>query len=468
MTDTHTVTERSKETDEDRLFDAALNGILYTERKDYPNYVGGLMVASGRDFPVTSPVDRSIFFGNFQEPEEGITDRAVEVAIRAFTKWSNIDVAKRTKIFEDILSTIKRQKYRFAAILTISVGMVRNESIKEVDRLIEVLEEACRNVRVAKGKPTGVWAVVSSYNSPLASPMGYAMTAMLAGNAVVLMPSKYSPFPIYTMYDILVSAGLPDGLLNLILDRNGKATDSLVNNPDIAGIVAIGTGERMEDMMFMQADDSIGFINEIKGMNPILVYKPSNVRETAKAIIGSAFSYGGQSLHSCSKVIVMAEEQKSLMDALLIEAKKIVVGDPAEPETTIGPVISESQMQDFLKHVQSVKDNLIFGGKQMKDEATEAGFFVIPAIVMGLSEEHDLNNMDHALPILSIQTVESLEDAWEAINTSEYGLSAGIFSRSDKAVEMFRENVQADHLFVNDLGGMGSAASEARIENFLR
>jgi len=468
MTDTHTVTEISKGTDEDRLFDAAFNAVLYTERKDYPNYVGGLKIASGRDFPVGSPIDQSIFFGNFQEPDEGITDRAVEVAIKVFEKWSNTDVAKRIEIFEEVLGVIKRQRYRFAAILTISVGMIRSESIREVDKVIDVLEEACKRIKVVKGKPIGVWAVVSSYNSPLASPMGYAMTAMLAGNAVVLMPSKYSPFPIYAMYDILTSAGLPDGVLNLILDRNGKATDSLVNNPDIAGIIAIGSGKRMEDMMFLQADDSIAFINEIKGMNPILVYKPSNIKEVAKAIIRSAFSYSGQRIDSCSKVVVMAEEQKSFMDALLAEAKKMVVGDPTERETTIGPVISESQMQDFLRYVQSVKDNLIFGGKQVRDEATEAGFFVIPAIVTGLSEEHDLNNIDCALPILSVQIVENLEDAWEVMNTSEYGLSAGIFSKSDKVIEMFKENVQVDHIFMNDPSGMSCAASKAKIENFLK
>ncbi|MFA5452523.1 MAG: aldehyde dehydrogenase family protein [Candidatus Methanomethylophilaceae archaeon] len=468
MTDTHTIMEISKGTDEDRLFDGAFNAALCMEKKDYPNYVGGLKIASGHDFPVMSPIDQSILFGNFQEPEDGLTDRAVEVAIEVFAKWSNVDVAKRVEIFENVLDVIKRQKYRIAAIVTISVGMIREESLEEVNRTIDILEEALVSIKTAKGKPIGVWTIISAHNSPLASPIGYAMTAMLAGNTVVLMPSKYAPLPIYTMYGILVAAGLPDGVMNLILDRNGKATDSLVNNPDIAGIIAIGSGKRLEDMMFLQADDSIGFINEIKGMNPILIYKPSNVKEVAKTVIRSAFSYGGQRLDSCSKVVVMAEEQKLFMDALLIEAKKMIVGDPADPETTVGPVISELHMKDFLDSVQSLKENLIFGGKQIKNEATESGFFVMPAIVMGLSEEHDLNNIDNALPILSVQIVDTLDDAWEAINTSEYGLSAGIISKSDKVIEMFQENVQADQIFVNDSSKMHCVASKAKIGNFLK
>lgn len=468
MTDTHTIMGISKGTEEDRLFDGAFNSVMYMDKKDFPNYVGGLMIASGDDFPITSPIDQSIIFGRFQEPEDGLTDRAVEVAVKAFETWSKTDAAKRAEIFGSILDTVRKQRFRLAAAVTVSVGMVRREALGEVDRLIEVLEKACSDVLTANGKPMGAWAVLSSHNSPLASPIGYSVAAMIAGNTVVLMPSRYAPLPTYMLYDIFVAAGVPDGVFNLIVDRRNKSTNDLANNPDLAGIVATGSGDRMEDLMFLQADDELGFINEIKGMNPIMVYKAGNIKEVAKTVIEAAFSYSGQRLDSCSKVVVTAEEQKPFMDALIAEAKKMVVGDPADLETFTGPIISEAHLDKFLQTVKSVRDNLIFGGRQMKDEVTEAGFYVIPAIVMGLTEDDDLNNIDSALPILSVQIAESAEDAIDDINSSEYGLSAGIISKDDTVTEKFRNAIQADQVFVNDRNGIKVVASRAKVSNFIR
>lgn len=469
MADELKFTEKTAEDEVDRLFDAAIDLVLSNGKKDYPSYVGGFKVASGNQFQICSPVDKSIIFGTFQEPEDGLTERAVVVAKDAFKKWSKTSAEERTEIFDKVLAAVEQQRYRLAAIVSMSVGMTRDDALEEVDRLIEVIAKACDDIEEKKGKAIGVWAVLSSHNSPLAAPMGYACAAMIAGNTVIMIPSVRAPVPVFALYEILEEAGLPGGVLNIIVDRSMKykCTTDLANNPEVSGIVAAGSGQRMEDLMFLQMDDELRFINEIKGMNPILVYKPGNMKEAARTVLDSAFSYMGQRLDSCSKVIVLESEQKAFIDALVAEAKNIKITDPNEPDAFAGPIISERKVEKFLQMADELRGNIIFGGKRVKDMLTENGYYVTPAIVMGLDEEHDLNNMDSALPILSVQVVEDTDQAIDIINCTEYGMCAGVITKDQAFAERFVDEINADEVFINDPSNIIGVASRALVANFM-
>ena len=202
-------------------------------------------------------------------------------------------------------------------------------------------------------------------------------------------------------------------------------------------------------------------------MNPIMVYKPSNMKEAARTVLDSAFSFMGQRLDSCSKVVVLESEQKAFIDALVSEAKNIKITDPNEPDAFAGPVISERRMNKFLDLVDELKGNVVFGGKKVKDTLTENGYYVTPAIVMGLDEEHDLNNMDSALPILSVQIVEDLDQAIDIINCTEYGMSAGIITKDGAVAERFVKEINADEVFINDPSNIIGVASRALVANFM-
>ena len=469
MADELRFTEKTADNEEDRLFESAIDLVLSNGKRDYPSYIGGLKVASGNQFDVCSPVDKSIIFGSFQEPEDGLTERAVVVAKDAFKTWSKTTAEQRTEIFDKVLAAVEQQRYRLAAIVSLSVGMKKEDALEEVDRLIEVLAKACDDIEEKAGKPIGVWAILSSHNSPLAAPMGYACAAMIAGNVVVMIPSVRSPVPVYALYDILEEAGLPAGVMNVLVDRSKKfkCTTDLANNMDMSGIVAAGSGQRMEDLMFLQADDELRFINEIKGMNPILVYRPSSMKEAARTVLDSAFSFMGQRLDSCSKVVVLENEQKAFIDALVSEAKNIKITDPNEPDAFAGPVISERKIDEFEKMLDEVRGNVVFGGKRVKDILTENGYYVTPAIVMGLDEYHDLNNMDSALPILSVQVCEDLDQAIDIINCTEYGMCAGIITKDGAVAERFVKEINADEVFINDPSNIIGVASKALVANFM-
>jgi len=468
MADELKFTEKTADNEENRLFDSAIELVLSNGKKDYPSYIGGLKVASGNQFQIVSPVDKSIIFGTFQEPEDGLADRSVVVAKEAFKTWSKTSVGDRLKIFDKVLDVLDNQRYRLAAIVSLSVGMKRDDALEEVDRLIEVIAKACDDIEEKAKKPIGVWAILTSHNSPLAAPMGYACAAMIAGNTVIMIPSVRAPVPVYAIYEILEDAGLPGGVLNVFVDRSMKynSTTELANNPDVSGIVAAGSGQRMEDLQFLQMDDELRFINEIKGMNPIMVYKPSSMKEAARTVLDSAFSFMGQRLDSCSKVVVLESEQKAFIDALFSEAKNIKITDPNEPDAFAGPIISERKVKKFLETVDELKGNVVFGGKRVNDILTENGYYVTPAIIMGLDEEHDLNNMDSALPILSVQVVEDIDQAIDIINCTEYGMCAGIITKDGAFAERFVKEINADEVFINDPSKIIGVASRALVSNF--
>lgn len=453
-------------TDEGREFENAIMQVLDVEKKDYPSYFGGFKVASGVEFTVCSPIDESIRFGAFQEPEEHIMVEAVTAAVKAFRGWSNTPILERIKPFEMVLNTLKARRLYYAATITVACGMTRRDSLSEVDCLISVMEglltEAKSGIRI---KPCGAWAVISAHNSCFASPVGYAVAAMITGNTVVMNPSKTCPTPAYAFYTLCEKFGLPGGVLNLVVDRKEyESTQELANDMRINGIVASGSGERLEDLMFLQVDDDLKFINEIKGMNPAIVYRPSNMKDAVRNIIDSSFSFCGQNLHSCSKVIITHDDQEKFLDNLTEQLKDFVVGDPVDDTSCAGPLINKEAAERFRGLVEQNLGFVVAKGKSVSNNLADN--YVSPVVMMGLDEENDLNYMDSGLPILNIKVVDSIDEAFEELENTECGLSAGIFTKDQKIVDRFKKEVNAPQTYINASSCNLPVALETGLKNF--
>ncbi len=453
-------------TEEGRQYEKDIMMVLQAEKKDYPSYFGGMKVASGVEFPVWSPIDESIRFGIFQEPEEGIMVEAVSAAVKAQREWAATPVEERVKCFEMVLKVLVARRSFYAAAVTVSSGMVREDAYAEVDRLIEVIEGALSDAAgMGRKRPVGVWAILSAHNSPFASPVGHAVCAMIAGNTVIMNPSKYCPVPVYMFYDLCEKYGLPGGVLNLVVDRKDSSTEELANDMRVTGIVASGSGERLEDLMFLQVDDELSFINEIKGMNPALVYRPSDMKAAVRDIISSAFAYSGQRIHSCSKVIITQDDQKKFMEVLSEYMKDLVIGDPVDDTTFSGPLISEKAGKRFA---ELAMENLPYTVAKAAPVLDAPGRnYVSPIVVSGLDDENDLNYMDSGLPILNVKVVPTLDDAFDEIQDTECGQSAGLFTKDPRVVERFNDEVDVPQRYVNTSSRGLHVADSAVLSNFL-
>ncbi len=454
-------------TEEGRQYENEIMIILTGEKKDYPNYFGGLKIASGHEFNVYSPIDPTIQYGIFQEPEKGTMEEAVTAALKAQDAWGAKTVEERSKYFQAVPGVLKARRLHYAAAITVASGMVREDALAEVDAAIEAVERILEEAKtLGRKRPVGPWAIISAHNSPFASPLAFAVAAMVSGNTVVMNPSKYCPMPAHLFYDLMMKYELPDGVLNLIVDRKEYSTEELANDARLAGVVATGSGQRLEDLMFLQVDDEMRFINELKGMNPAVVYRPSNMKDTVRNIVDSAFTYSGQRLFSCSKVIITRDDQQKFMDLLTEYMKDLKVDDPVNDSAYTGPMINSENAAKFKEKSLEVLPFTV--AKAMPVSKDLPDNYVSPIAVCGLDEEDELNYMDSGLPILNIAVVDSLDKAFEELENTECGLSAGLFTKDAKLIDRFRSEVDVPQMYINESSRKLIPAKDAVLANFVK
>ncbi len=454
-------------TEEGRAFEKEIMTILSGEKKDYPNYFGGLKIASGHEFNVYSPIDPTIQYGIFQDPEDGTMEEAVTAAVKAFETWSVKPIEERARYFQAIPGVLRARRLHYAAAITVSSGMVREDALLEVDAAIEAVERILSDAKeLGRRRPWGVWAIISEHNSPFASPIAHAIAAMVAGNTVVMNPSKNCPMPAHLFYNLMEKYDLPGGVLNLIVDRKEYTTEALANDMRVSGLVATGSGERLEDLMFLQVDEDMKFINEIKGMNPAIVYHPSDMKATVKNIVESAFAYSGQRLYSCSKVIITRDDLQKFVDLLAEYMKDVKIDDPVNDTAFAGPLISQEYADEFQEKTVELMPFTIAKAMPVSRDLSEN--YVSPIAVCGLDEENDLNYMDSGLPILNVFVVDSVGAIFEEIINTECGLSAGVFSKDPKFLERFEKEVDVPQKYVNSSSRTLLPARSAILTNFVR
>ena len=453
--------------DRKNKFDTAFNSILNIDKMDYPNWIAGIKFASAKDYVAISPIDHSIQFGRFQQSEPDLPSAVMPKLQQAFQDWSSKALEERMDAVSEAAETLEQNRYRLAATVAISAGMTEREALFEVDRLLDVLDDLLEEAEAGpQGRPMGVWAVLSSYNSPLAGPLSYAMAAILAGNVALVVPPAECPMPLYMAYGVIAKGPLAEAI-SLATDPVGDMRRNLMDHPDLAGIAVCGSGELVDEAMFTHVDDDLGFVAEIKGMNPAVVLSCKDLEAAAAMVVESAFSYSGQRMDSCSKVIVLETSFEPFLKALLREAEAFTVGDPADSTMGTGPLASPHRTDEFLGLVKELAANVVYGGKAIIDGFLSDGEYVSPAILVGLDDDHEFNTIDHSLPFLSVQTARDMDEALELVQGCETGISAGVFSDVQEQVERFLAEVKTDVVYVNSSNNCIAPATKARLSEFL-
>ncbi len=447
-------------------FDAAFNSILNNEKFDQPNWIAGLKYGASKDYLVSSPIDISIQFGRFQRSEADLPRSVMPKVLKAHESWSSTSVAERREVLGQVRETLQRQRYRLAAAVSISAGMTEPESMFEMERLLDVVDSLQEEMESPLPAGKGPWAVLASYNSPLAGPMSYALAALMAGNAVFLVPPHECPAPCFMAFNAIAKGKLGEAL-SIATDPDGAMRRNIMDHPDIAGVAVCGSGELVDEAMFTHVDDELGFVAEIKGMNPALVAGNENMDEVAVMVLKSAFSYSGQRMDSCSKVVVLEDHAEEFVSSLLKTAEAFKVGDPADSTVDTGPLVSPERLDEFTSLVRELGDNVVHGGKVLRDGFLDEGQYVQPAIIMGLDEGHEFNSIDHSLPFLSVQVAKDMDEALGMIDGCEIGVSAGVFSSSQEVVERFLTEVRADVVYVNSSSNCIAPGTRAMIAEFL-
>jgi 1-pyrroline-5-carboxylate dehydrogenase len=443
------------------------------------NYIGGQPTASkGGLFEDRFPGDISILSARFQESVEEDARLAIKAAESAFEGWRSTDYQSRCDIFEKAASLLSERKHEMAAMITLENGKNRYEGMADVDEAIDFLRYYSLQMRENRGymtdmpppypderprdllKPYGVWGVISPFNFPCAIMAGMSTAAMLAGNTVVVKPSSDAPWPALALAEMLEEAGLPPGIFNVVTGAGGRIGRELVEDPAISGLVFTGSREvGIGAMKAFLEDKPRPFIAEMGGKNAVIVTEEADLDEAVEGVGRAAFGYGGQKCSACSRAIVQKGIASEFVRLLKDWTMRLVVGDPREKSTFLGPLINEAALERYKRSVKSARASgrIETGGKLLTSLELN-GYYVEPTVVTGLKADHELVKSELFLPFLCVLEVSSLEKAVEMANSSDYGLTSGIMSRSQAEVDYFMDNIEAGTVYANRRSGASTAA----------
>jgi 1-pyrroline-5-carboxylate dehydrogenase len=368
----------------------------------------------------------------------------------------------------------------YGGLMAIEVGKTRLEALGEVeeaadliryysqtaidnnfyDHPMDSLGDSAVHTRSIL-RPHGVFAVISPFNFPMALAAGPTAAAMLAGNTVVFKPSSAAPMSGVNLVQAYRDAGVPDGVINLVMGPGETVGAELRENPGIDGIVFTGSyAVGMDLYRTFSRDFPKPTIVEMGGKNPAVVSRKADLEEAAEGIVRSAFGFGGQKCSANSRVYVEKSVHDDLIKLLVEKTEAITIGDPLLRENWLGPVVDQKAVDRHQAAVaEARRDGRVFtGGERLTDRGLDRGFYVEPTVVGDLPADHRIFRDELFAPLTAVKAVDSFDEGIRLANESVYGLTAGVYSEDKGEVQKFLDTAEAGVLYVNRRAGATTGA----------
>jgi 1-pyrroline-5-carboxylate dehydrogenase len=461
---------KDNKTDEfHKNFDSALELLKKELGKTYPLIINGKKLESDKLFEIRSPSDTRLVLAKFPLATKEETQNAIRSAKDAFSEWGQSPYQNRVKIFRDIASEFSAQKFRLAAIISMENGKNRLEAMGELDETIDFLRFYADQLELNQGfvkptksanpnektqsvlKPYGVWGIIPPFNFPSAIAIGMSSGALITANTVVLKPASDTPLSAFQFVDSIYTK-IPAGAINFVTGKGSIVGQEVISNNLVSGIAFTGSKEvGLSGYRTFTREIAKPFISEMGGKNPVIVTESADLEKATDGVLRAAFGYGGQKCSACSRVYVQKKIANQFTEKLVTKTKNLKIGLPWEKDTYLGPVINESAKSKFENAVNLAKKDgkIVYGGEALKDGMYQNGYYVQPTIVSNLPKNHQLVKEELFLPFLCIQEFENFDDAIKQANDSEYGLTAGIFSKDKKQLDEFFSKIEAGVTYAN-------------------
>jgi aldehyde dehydrogenase (NAD+) len=413
-----------------------------------------------------NPSDTNEVVGLYAQASAEDAKAAIAAAKAAFPAWSRSGIWERHVILKKAGDEIMARKDELGALLAREEGKTLPEAIGETIRASQIFEffagEALRlagevvpSVRPNIGveitrEPLGVIGIITPWNFPIAIPAWKIAPALCYGNTVVFKPADLVPGCSWAIADILHRAGLPKGVLNLVMGKGSVVGQAMLDSPDIAGITftgSTGTGRRVATSSI---EHNRKFQLEMGGKNPMVVLDDADLTVAVEAAANSGFFSTGQRCTASSRLIVTEGIHDKFVAALTEKLKTFVVDNAMKPGTHIGPVVDARQLQtdtDYIKIGKEEGAKLAFGGELISRETP--GFYLQPTLFTEATNQMRISREEIFGPVVSVIRVKDYEEALATANDTPFGLSAGIATTSLKHATHFKRNSEAGMVMVN-------------------
>ncbi|MGB1417831.1 MAG: aldehyde dehydrogenase family protein, partial [Candidatus Puniceispirillaceae bacterium] len=409
------------------------------------------------------PANRDDVIGTYARGDAARVDQAVSAALAAQPSWAAASPQLRHDVLERAGALIVERKDELGRLLAREEGKTIAEAVGETVRASQVFKffagEALRNTgdAVASVRPgidvmiereaVGVIGLITPWNFPIAIPAWKLAPALAYGNAVVMKPAELTPGCAWELAKILDEAGCPAGIFNLVMGPGSKVGARIVEHEDIAAVSFTGSVATGRQVAVDCAARGKKVQLEMGGKNPMVVVDDADLDVAVGACLNGAFFSTGQRCTASSRLIVTAGIHDAFLDKLTAAAADLVIGDPLDSKTQIGPVVDQSQLDQNLEYLAlaATEGCDVRGGGLGNGN----GYFMHPAIFAGASNQMRVSREEIFGPMASVIKVADYDEALAVANDTEFGLSSGICTTSLKLATDFRRNAKAGMVMVN-------------------
>ena len=419
---------------------------------DYKNYINGKWVEakSGKTFPVENPFNQEII-SHVPDSDNHDVNEAVSAANTAYSDWHKMSASERRDLMKELANKSRENANELAKTISMEMGKPFPEALDEIDTVADFLEyygELARDevgrivapvdrntMSLVRYESIGVIGCIIPWNYPLAL-MGWKLApALAAGNTVVMKPSEITPLSILHWCNVVDSV-LPDGVINVITGFGQSAGEPIVKHPDVPVVTFTGSVATGKKIAKFAAENLKKVSLELGGKDPMIICDDADIEIAAQGASWGGFVNAGQVCTSIERVYVFENVMDQFTEAIIEEAKKVVLGDPMKEDTHIGPMASKLQQKKAIEKVnQAIKDGarLLAGGSV--PENLDRGYFYQPTVLDNIEPNMEIITEEAFSPVLPIQKVSSIEEAIHWSNDSVYGLGCSIFTNDiDRAL----------------------------------
>jgi acyl-CoA reductase-like NAD-dependent aldehyde dehydrogenase len=443
--------------------------VALTGTKTFQNYIDGEWVdaAGGETFETISPATGETL-GVF--PRSGVedVDRAVAAAKAAWEEWRLVPAPERGQVLYRFANLLIDQKDDVTDLMTREMGKVKAEAGGDVQEAIDMSlymagegrrlfgqttpSELRDKFNMSVRAPIGVVGVITPWNFPIAIPSWKFAPALVCGNTIVFKPATDTPLLGERFVELLVEAGLPDGVINIVHGGGGAVGDRLVRHPDVRVITLTGSRETGVEVMRNAAEGLKHIHLELGGKNAIVVLDDADLDLAVEGIVWSAFGTSGQRCTAASRVIVQEGVYEQLQSRLVGAAEGLRLGVGWDDDTDVGPVINKPSLEKIHSYTEIGKGEgakLLTGGEVATGNGLDKGFYYTPTIFGDVDPQMRIAQEEIFGPTTALIRVKDFDEAIRVSNGVKFGLSSSIFTRDvNKAFRAMRD-LQAGITYIN-------------------
>ncbi len=400
----------------------------------------------------------------------GDAESALAAARSAQPKWARTPVEERAGLFNQLAALLRRDKAALSALEILEAGKNWTEADANIAEAIDFCEfyaatmrELVRpkRTRFVPGEsnfqhwwPRGIGVVISPWNFPLAILTGMMSAAAVTGNTVIIKPSEQTPVIAAHLMDLIIEAGFPPGVINLLTGRGSEIGTHLVAHPQIDFITFTGSMEVGLNIWETAGRTAPGQMNlkkvvcEMGGKNALIIDSDADLDEAVAGTVQSAFDYNGQKCSALSRLIVLADNYDKFVERLIAATASLRVGPGEHPGNIIGPVIDRPSQKRIMAVIEAGKNEARLAWQGQVPEAPGA-CYVPPAIFTDVPAASRLFREEIFGPVLSITRANNFDEAIALANDSKFALTGGLFSRSPTNIKQAKAEFVCGNLYIN-------------------